>query len=990
LTWTAGNTETAYPLSFEIMPSATPASTGDVYVVLTNKCGSNNTDTVEVIVNDIPTMTDFTQPGPCIEYFDLAIPTVTWNGSVGTTDLQYYNTSTSAWVSTTEAALADLDNNGLLVRYIATNDCGYVADSLILAVIDTPQITLVVDPTLVCQGSEIELEYEANWTPSADQITYQMSTDQTTWTEVDNTLEMSNAGTFYFRISATNQCAPDGLVSNVVSVIVEPTPVLEQLETIVMCNNDDPAQYSITTNRNIYLTNAPTWITVNPDYPTVITITPNTDIAAGTYTFTVNTMTDACEPLSVVDTVIMNSVPVIETFEVNKNIYCIGDTLTINHEIEFNAVDEVSAILTAYRGETEVLDFDLPHIISILDTNLRLVLAASNPCGSVSSTVNVNVSAPVQFIDTFFNDCADQKIYVYYPVPEYTLYGATEVLDEGWIIYSTSDTIHIADTASTVAIVPEGSYYVAYYVTTQCGTYVSRVWTITAYGAPEIHENLTFEICDGDTLVEPPYLLPVRGPLYFYVETQSDIVTDSWTIDWEPMVWDIPYGVEHNGDTIRYIVETACGADTAMWVLTVNPLPVPEILSDTIICHDGSTTLTTDTGYVTYQWFQDGDTIVGATTNTYTVNAANLAAEDAFYTYTVTVTDTNGCVSNTNLNGSYQALDATAVTVQVTDAPRFVFKYGGVETHYINGIETIDPSDATSDVDLVYTWEVENPCYNEDTLVYVTFDIYHNDTLIDNNTIGNYLTNTNIPGSYTQFWNTSIDYTFLYGSATANNPQSSLTYYNTAQGGETSTYDNHFPYSRIFAGGSTFDDVYLHFLANNVYTQTVRPFRIPGEYKIIYTIYSTSNVDVYNYPYFNGDTSRIIGGYNSLVATAIKNLLAQDSIMITVTGEAVSALAEETPELAPTTPINAEQPTLKIYPNPTSSELNAEIEGLTGETTIQIVNLTGAVVSTDKVNIPATGKYIYRSTASNLAPGIYFMYIINDNATLSKKLVVKR
>jgi hypothetical protein len=133
-----------------------------------------------------------------------------------------------------------------------------------------------------------------------------------------------------------------------------------------------------------------------------------------------------------------------------------------------------------------------------------------------------------------------------------------------------------------------------------------------------------------------------------------------------------------------------------------------------------------------------------------------------------------------------------------------------------------------------------------------------------------------------------------------------------------------------------------------------------------------------------------IGGYNSLVASAIKTFLAQDSIMITVDGYAAPTMPIETPALAPTTPIYVEQPTLKIYPNPTSSEVNAEIVGLTGETTIQIVNLTGSVLASEKVNIPATATYTYRSTAANLAPGIYFMYIINDNATLSKKLVVKR
>ena len=298
---------------------------------------------------------------------------------------------------------------------------------------------------------------------------------------------------------------------------------------------------------------------------------------------------------------------------------------------------------------------------------------------------------------------------------------------------------------------------------------------------------------------------------------------------------------------------------------------------------------------------------------------------------------------------------------------------------------------------LVYTWEVYNPCFNEDTLVYVTFDIYHNDTLIDNNTIGNYLTNAAIPNSYNEFWNTSIEFSYQYGSAISHTTSSPLTRYNKAQAGVTNQYDNHFPYTKVY-GSATFDDFYLHFLADNVYTQTIRPFRLPGEYKIIYRLYATSNTNTHGYPYYSesidasqyANQSRIIGGWNSLVEGAIQTLLNIDSIMITVTGEDYSGAVADNPAPAPMTPTYGDDATLNIYPNPTTDDINAEITGITGETTIQIVNLTGSVLSTDKVNIPATGKYLYRSSAKNLAPGVYFMYIINDSATLSKKLVVRR
>ncbi len=982
LTYTAGNTATAPATSVIMpeMPDGLVAGTYEMWVEMTNKCGTDTTNHVTVTVNDVPNIAEISQDGTCVDNFSLVLPNIVWNGNEGDSTLVMLNED-NEWEPVTVVELANVEMNGVNVRYVATNECGSDSSNIIeISIIDVPEVTLVVEPDTVCQNGDVELTATANWNNGDGDIVYEMSEDGETFSEVDNVNTMTEAGTFYFRATASNKCAPDGVVSNVVTVVVEEAPVLNPEDTAVTVCNNATDTITVTTNKEIVLTGAPEWITLEGND---IVIVPTTDVEAGDYTFTLSTVETKCDAIATTITVHMNAVPVIETFAVAETLYCFNDTISTIYNITWNAEEHADALIQVVHGE-DTTAFVAPYTISMADTNLVLLLSATNDCGTTTQAINVNVSLPVELVITGVDTCAGLTVDNFVPVPDYTLYGATQVVAEGWTVDG--------ENVDADYEMEAGMHTVSYYVTTQCQTYESNVVELKAFDEPFIvdRESVTFEICEGQTLTDPELTYELDG---------ATLVSETWTINGEELDWTIPYDTTYNNASIKYIVETACGADTATWTLTVHALPVPEILGDTIICHDGSTELRVSDEYETYQWYMNGEEIDGATQSTYTVSAEDLDEEDASYTFTVVVTDEFGCQSTTSTNGSYQAIDANEVTVQVTNSPRFIFKYAGNETHYIDGIETLDPNDPSAlNNNLVYTWEVFNPCFNDDTLVYVTFDIYHNDTLIDNATIGDYLSNAQLSGNYNEFWNTSIEFSFEYGSAITHNTQSPITRYNKAQAGATTTYDNHFPYSTIFASSNTYDDFYLHFLADNVYTQTIRPFRIPGEYKIIYKLYATSNTNTSNYVYYSESIdadeyptqSRIIGGYNALVASAIQTLLATDSLMITVEGENTSSIAIVEPTIAPVTPTNTDEPTMNIYPNPTASDFTVEINGLTGETTIQIVNLTGSVLSADKVNIPATSKYVYRNSAENLAPGVYFMYIINDNATLSKKLVVRK
>ncbi len=90
------------------------------------------------------------------------------------------------------------------------------------------------------------------------------------------------------------------------------------------------------------------------------------------------------------------------------------------------------------------------------------------------------------------------------------------------------------------------------------------------------------------------------------------------------------------GGTYTVTVSNAFGCTgTASTIITVNPLPVPVIAGALAFCQGFNTTLDAGAGFSNYQWSGG----LGANP-TITVNSAN--------TYTVTVTDANGCTNNTS------------------------------------------------------------------------------------------------------------------------------------------------------------------------------------------------------------------------------------------------------------------------------------------------------------------------------------------------------
>ena len=153
--------------------------------------------------------------------------------------------------------------------------------------------------------------------------------------------------------------------------------------------------------------------------------------------------------------------------------------------------------------------------------------------------------------------------------------------------------------------------------------------------------------------------------------------------------------------TLTAIAEVPCNNAFVSISFTVDPLPIVDISGDTEFCLGESTVLTASVG-ISYLWSTN------ETTQSIIVNLAG--------TYSVVVTDINGCEGNAEVSVSYLPVTIPVcpanMNVMFTDSP-FTLT-GGIPsggTYYLNGIEisVFDPAVAGIGTHII-TYSIEDIC----------------------------------------------------------------------------------------------------------------------------------------------------------------------------------------------------------------------------------------------------------------------------------------
>lgn len=970
-----------------------------------NSCGDTYSDVVTITVNDVPVLTgSLNVQNICAsEPVELGTINVNWRHSVtGTAAYRISVHGANTWRvfengSNLPAGMYD-------VAFVATNGCGTVStDTAQFFVKDVPTLTGTIIDVEQCEGAvNVGSVSVQKWNESVGTCGYRISKNGGAWSSWTNGTALTY-GNYKVAYVATNDCGTTS--TDTVDVVINAKPVISgTISNQVECAGTEVnvGNYSVSSWR--HTTEGSEGYRIRNAAGTWSEWENNSALTYGNYKVAY-IATNGCGTVSS-DTVnvTVNDVPALSG-TISDQTVCAGDAITFGtmsvsnwkHNLTIGnvstyeySVNDGEDWITIANGNSLPYSAD-PYLVRY---------RATNGCGSsYSTTVEVEVndkpSSDGNGALTPVIACAGQNLT--FEVPGVDWHGSMGTakfqvcINGAWV-----------DTTASMTFQHGVTYQVRYVASNDCGNNVviSGPVPVTVNDVPSFTLAPIPAVCEGQTfnIVMPEVNMHGATP----VDTVWSISKSE--IAYEEFDPTHAYSTDYNNGYIKLSVENTCGITSHSVQITIDTLPVPHILGDTTICHDGTAIIkvVSPLADCTYQWYVNGAAQDGATNSTYAYTP-NPAIGDDVHHITVEVTDSKGCVSEINVNDGVDTqwgeYDPERVSVKITDDPRFVFiDENGNETHRL--------PDATTSVDqfINYRWTVKNPCGLENELVFVTFDVYRNGELLPADSIGSYFVEQAGNSTLSKwFISQTINY-YLY----ANNPTVEtqeciydwVTYSNTqATASNITAMHNHFP---VFNGWQNIlDCIYLDLITSRTVSNRTAPVRQEGDYMFVYKLWQVNNINVSMVDYYDPNRANVldprhqqpgyffVGGYNSLSnASLMPTLIMEDSLFINVTGEYQDAVAPIVP--APQQAVEEEDATITSYPNPTDGEVTSVVDGLFGNASVTVTTNSGVVIFKENIYIDKEEDFIYRCNLSNLNPGFYFIVIDAENGRAYSKVSVVR
>ncbi len=980
------------------------ATTHNVKYVVTNNCGSDEA-TASFDVYKKPAINSFVAGnGHCASDMYAFTANVSSYGTQGTAELYIQGNTTPIATKTFNglnqaitfpAVVLPHSYDGKTITLKVKNSNNYcdvvTLDSIL--VVDTSYIDNLANSHVYCVGQQMKISDFTGFVP-ANYNSYTLKLmNGTAPAANDGTINLEDY-TFTNRamngkkvyIIASNDCY-DNIVSNAVTLRVDSMPYVADIANIDVCSADFELNVP-NVNAKGSTISAQGWLLQNANGAYQASSVDAIKAAAADHV--VNAAyyaTNACGSDTTKFTVLVNDKPVVTAFSIatmcpNEKVK--GNyTATANfHNINGGDDNQYSFVGKA-EGVREPVTITDNLLIQDLSAYTTLWYIVENSCGKDSAFVTINVLTNTHTAPTFHEACAGEPLSAFKATnPSFT--GTAGVASEKWQVKINNT---IADATLNTEIPATGNPQVRYMWVTNCNdTVYTNFETLTVNQKPVLTLNNVAGVCDGSTIDPATAISSINYRGY------ADKYDTVYTVGGVEVDAETEYTFADNN---KYLVVTlvdnneACGNVVDSVKLTIYPIPTPTITGPARACSNTDVEFEATAGYQSYVFTINGVAQQAQASNTITYHVMADGVERTYASVTV-------------YDGHCYGSSQTPAEVVVTNDVRFRF-------FNEDGSENEEHAYTVNDgAGLNYGWEIGTDCGAEDVLVYVEYDIYYNDQIIANNAVGEYFytsTYTGLDFTTYPYVNTNT-VTWLNADQTQHDPMTSLHNCSVANPLNPQTR-NHFPnYNLGLNAGDVYDDLWMHFIGDRRVASTLVPFRLNGEYKVVYRLYATDHENDFNHLYYEdkdhmggiyqGQTHHM-GGQNAAMGNI--TLLVVDSITINVSNVIVSTDPQpETPvipQAAPELTFDDEvmvAPEMEVWPNPApaiTTTFKARVHHMSGDATVSIVSLTGKQIYNGQMNID-NDNYYFEASVNNLAVGTYVMTVRTADAVITKKVIVTR
>ncbi len=572
--------ESGNPINLATASTYTVTTSGNYSVSVTNSGCSATSNSIAVTVNPAPTA-GINASGSLNFCQGDSVILMAATGTGYT--YQWYDGANL--IGSATAANYTALSSGVYSVSVTNGSCSATSNALTVNVGTAPTANITAGgSTTFCSGDSVILS-----ATTGTGYTYQ-------WLESGNPINLATASTYTvttsgnYSVSVTNSgCSA---TSNSIAVTVNWVP-----DTVITASGP----LSFCPGGSVTL-NAPAGTVYQ--WSTTETSSSITATTSGTYKVTV-TNAWGCSVVSQSVVVSVSNNPVATVTPSGSTTFCQGDSVTLTSSSGVSyawSTTETSSAITVHQSGTYSVTVDLGNNCTAISAPLQVTV-------NTTPIITISAGGATTFCqgDSVTLTASSGNGYNY------------QWLESGSILgISTVD--YVVNTSGTYAV----------FVTDANGcSNTSSDIAVTVNPLPTISVTASgaTTICQGDTVTLTAN--PATGLTYQWLKNNGNINNaNTGTLD-----------ATTSGSYKVFVTDAnGCSNTSSTTAVTVNPIPTANVTAGgpLIFCQGGQVILnaTTGTGY-SYQWQQNGSDITNANTGSYTATAAG--------TYTVNVTDSNGC-----------------------------------------------------------------------------------------------------------------------------------------------------------------------------------------------------------------------------------------------------------------------------------------------------------------------------------------------------------